>query len=291
MTQGPTQTVAILGAAGHMGTRISRTLARHPEYELLFVEADGASEEKIRARGDGPTDRQAALERADIVVLAVPDRLIKAVAHEAVPLVRPGTLIVTLDPAAPYAGHLPERADVSYFVTHPAHPPVFNDEVGEARRDFFGSGLAKQAIVSALMQGPEEDYARGEAVSKAMFGPILRSHRVTVEQMAILEPAMSETVVATLATAMREAMEEAIRMGVPREAARDFILGHINIPLAIVFGEIDWDFSAGAKSAIAQAKHDIFRPDWKERVFDLAAIRRSIARITGEVEGSVPRPT
>ena len=30
-----------------------------------------------------------------------------------------------------------------------------------------------------------------------MFAPVMRAHRVTVEQMAMLEPALSETVVAT----------------------------------------------------------------------------------------------
>jgi hypothetical protein len=64
----------------------------------------------------------------------------------------------------------------------------------------------------------------------------MRSHRVTVEQMAILEPGLSETVCATLLDAMREAMEEAIARGVPREAARDFLLGHMNILGAVTFG-------------------------------------------------------
>src|SRR2546422_5957973 len=40
----------------------------------------------------------------------------------------------------------------------------------------------------------------------------------------------------------------------PAQAARDFLLGHINIELAILFNEIDWEFSAGCKKAIADAK-------------------------------------
>jgi hypothetical protein len=166
-------------------------------------------------------------------------------------------------------------------VTHPAHPPVFNDETDlEARRDFFGSGKAKQALVCALMQGPESDYARGEALACKIFGPVLRAHRVTVEQMAILEPALSETVAATCLTIIREAMDEAIRCGVPPQAARDFLMGHINIELAIVFNEIDWQFSAGAQKAIEEAKKVLFQPDWK-RVFEPANIRESVEKITG----------
>jgi hypothetical protein len=169
----------------------------------------------------------------------------------------------------------------TYFVTHPAHPPVYNDETDpEARRDFFGSGKAKQAIVCALMQGPESDYARGEAIAVKMFGPILRSHRITVDQMVLLEPALAETVAATCLTVVREALDETIRRGVPEAAARDFLMGHINIDLAILFNELDWQFSAGCQKAIADAKKAIFQPDWK-KVFEPEAVRESVAQITG----------
>jgi len=276
-------TLSIIGAGGNMGTRISRALERFPQkYRLLFVEKGPVALERLATSGRTPVPLRQAQEEAEAVVLAVPDRAIRQVAAEVVPGLRSGALVILLDPAAPYAGHLPPREDVAYFVTHPAHPPVFNDEVGEARRDFFGSGLAKQSIVSALVQGTEADYARGETIARDMFGPILRSHRVSLEQMALLEPALSETVAATCITIIREAMDEAIRRGVPPEAARDFLLGHVNIPLAIVFGEIDWDFSEGAKRAIQEAKRELFQPDWK-KVFEPEHLRRSVARITGEI--------
>ncbi|MCL4797794.1 MAG: NAD(P)-binding domain-containing protein [Bryobacteraceae bacterium] len=274
-------TIAIFGAAGNMGTRVSRTLAAAGGHELLYVEATEAGIEKLRARGHEPTPADVACGRADVVVLALPDILIGRVARQIVPLLLPGTLVMTLDPAAAAAGRLPERPDISYFVTHPAHPPVFNDETAmEARRDFFGSGLAKQAIVSALMQGPDEDYARGEQIASEMFGPVLRSHRVTVEQMAILEPVLSETVAATCLSVIREALDEAAARGIPYEAARDFLMGHLNIELAILFNEIDWNFSAGAQQAIAEAKKVLFKDDWK-RVFDEKEWAASVWRISG----------
>lgn len=277
--------VAIFGAAGNMGTRTSRSLKRSGKYELSFIEAGEAGQQKLRDRGDTPTPEEEALDRADVVLLAVPDHLIGPVAEQVVPKAKSGALIMCLDPAAPYGGKLPERSDVSYFITHPGHPPVFNDEqTMEARRDFFGSGIAKQSIVNALVQGSDEDYAKGEEIAKDMFGPILRSHRVTVEQLVMLEPALTETVVATCCVVMREAMDEVIKRGVPAEAARDFLLGHINIPLAIVFEEIEWDFSAGAKMAIEEAKKDVFQPDWK-KVFKPENIRRSVAKITGDYKG------
>ena len=123
---------------------------------------------------------------------------------------------------------------------------------------------------------------RGEAIASKMWKPVLRSHRVTVEQMAMLEPVLSETIACTCAVVMREAMDESIRRGVPAEAARDFLMGHINIALAVAFDEIEWDFSAGARMAIEEAKKDIFQPDWK-KVFEPESLRQSVANITGDV--------
>ncbi|MBI1983556.1 MAG: semialdehyde dehydrogenase [Acidobacteria bacterium] len=274
-------TIALFGAGGSMGTRVVKALKDDRDYRLLCVEPGEAGRARLREVGLEPAAGDQAAREADVVILAVPDVLVGKVAAEIVPILQSGALVMCLDPAAPHAGKLPPRKDVSYFVTHPAHPPVFNDETdSEARRDFFGSGKAKQAIVCALMQGPEEDYGRGEAITRRIFGPILRAHRVTVEQMAMLEPALSETLAATCLTVIREGMDEAIRRGVPAAAARDFLMGHINIELAIVFNEIDWQFSAGAQKAIEDAKQRIFHPDWK-KIFEPESIRESVAKITG----------
>ncbi len=274
-------TIALLGAGGSMGTRVVRALKGDRDYRLLCVEPSDAGRARLQEAGITPLPVERAAEEADTVILAVPDVLISQVASEVVPSLRSGTLVICLDPAAPHAGKLPLREDISYFVTHPAHPPVFNDETDpEARRDFFGSGKARQALVCALLQGPEEDYLKGETIARRVFGPILRAHRITVEQMAMLEPGLSETVAATCLTVIREAMDEVIRRGVPPEAARDFLMGHLNIELAIVFGEIDWHFSAGAMKAIEEAKKRIFRPDWRS-VLEPESIRATVAKITG----------
>jgi hypothetical protein len=274
------KTIALFGAAGSMGTRASNALRPDPAYRVLHIES-GPGVQKLQARGIEAFTKEQACPQADVVILTVPDEVIGDVAHEVVPLVRPGTLIICLDAAAPHAGRLPDRADVAYFVTHPAHPPVLNDEQAmDARRDFFGRGLAKQAIVSALLQGTEADYRLGEEISRKFFGPILRSHRMTVEQMAVLEPALSETVAATCLTVIRQGLDEAVTRGVPAEAARDFLMGHLNVELAILFDEIDWKFSAGCQQAIDEALPVIVKPDWK-RVFDPAELLASCRRITG----------
>jgi hypothetical protein len=273
--------VALFGAGGKMGVRLSRNLARS-DYEVAHVEISPEGRERLKAEtGFDCVDPDQALSDADIVVLAVPDRLIGKILHGLVDKLRPGSAVIMLDAAAPHAGTLPRRDDVTYFVTHPCHPPIFNDEVDPAAQaDHFGGIAAKQHIVCALMQGPEEHYALCEAVARTIWAPVMRSHRCTVEAIAILEPALSETVGATLALAMREATDEAVRRGVPRQAAMDFMLGHLNIELAIAFGIFpEGKFSDGALQAMAAAKPLIFRDDWLEKVFSPDAVLASVREI------------
>lgn len=279
-------TVALFGAAGKMGGRIASKLRHHPDYRLVCVEEGDAGRAHLRAQGLDPTPWQEAARRADIALLALPDVLVGRLTQEIVPLLPTGALVMCLDPAAPYAGRLPTRADVACFVTHPAHPPLFGDpsDTPDGPRDFFGGVRAKQAIVSALVRGTEDDYARGEALARVIFGPILRSHRVTLEQMAILEPVLSETVTATCLTIIREALEEAVVRGVPADAARDFVMGHINVEIAILFGEIEGRLSDGALLAVEEGRRDLFRPDWK-RVFEREHLRRSVESITADPQG------
>ncbi len=272
--------VALLGAAGKMGTRITDNLLKAPEYEVLYVEAAGPGQERLRERGITPTAMEDAVRRADIIVLAIPDILISKVAAEIVPALKSGAMVLCLDPAAPHGGELPLRDDISYFITHPCHPPLVSDETDpEARKDFFGGVKAKQAIVCALMHGPEADYPRGEALARKMFAPVMRTHRITVEQMALLEPAMAETMALTLMIALREGMDEVVGRGVPEAAARDFLLGHLGIFTGILFGFYDAQVSDGAKKAAARARDQIFRSDWK-KIFEEDNVMQEIKAIT-----------
>ena len=113
-----------------------------------------------------------------------------------------------------------------------------------------------------------------------MFAPVNRVHRVTVEQMAILEPAMAETVVLTCMAVMRESLDEAVRRGVPAQAARAFILGHIKVNLGILFDYIDADVSDGDKLAMKRGMQQIFQPDWK-KVFEPESVMQQVKAITG----------
>ena len=273
-------TIALFGAAGKMGSRISRRLKENSEFTTLYVESGEAGIQRIAERGDTPASAVDAACTADVLILAIPDKLIGKVSQSIVPNMKPGAMLVLLDPAAPHGGELAQREDISIFVCHPCHPPIVNDETDpEARLDFFGAIKAKQHVVAALMQGPEEDYARGEAVVRAIFSPVMNVYRVTVEQMAILEPALSETVVLTCMVIITEAIEEAVRHGVPPEAARQFILGHMNVNVGILFKYIDAELSDGAKLAVARARERLFQPDWKE-VFEPENVMAEVKAIT-----------
>ncbi len=273
-------TIALFGAAGKIGTRIANRLREAAEFTTLYVESGEAGIARLRANGLAPTASEIAIAQADAVILAVPDTVLGKVAHGVVPGLKPGALVICLDPAAPYGGELPDRADISYFVVHPCHPPIVNDETTPAaRNDFYGGIAAKQHIVCALMQGPESDYGRGVAIARRVFAPVMDAYRVTVEQMALLEPAMSETVILTCMFVMKEAIDEAVRRGVPADAARAFALGHMNINVGILFGYLDAQFSDGAKLAVERAKSSIFQGDW-QKVFDIENVKAEVKAIT-----------
>lgn len=216
------RTIAIFGAGGKMGCRITDN--RSPAGVSITAHSD-------------------AVRQADAAVRALPDALIGTGEPDVVP-----AMVICLDPAAPHGGELPDRSDISSFNTHPCHPPEIHGEIEhEAHK-------AKQRIVCALMQGPESGYAIGEAVARERFAPVMNACRVTVEQMATLEPALSETV-------------------------REFILGHSNLNIGVLFGYIGSPFSNGALMAIDRGKKELFQPDWRG-IFEPEKVMAEIKAIT-----------
>jgi hypothetical protein len=277
--------IALLGAGGKMGCRIIDHIKDSPAYALRCVETGERGRAQLERRGLKPSSRDEAIRDADVVILALPDRLLGRVAAEIVPAVKAGCIVITLDPAAAHAGELPARSDISYFTSHPCHPSVFDHfETQNERDDFFGGTHARQAIVCALMQGPEEHYLIGERIARDIYAPVTRAHRVTVEQMAILEPTMAEVCGIALVQALREAMEEAIRRGVPREAAEDFMYGHIKVPLGIAFQRVDFPFSDGAKLIAEYGRQRILQPGWLS-LFEPDRVKEQVKAI---VTGTMP---
>lgn len=271
--------VTLVGAGGKMGCRITDNL-KDSGYDMSYVEINPQGVEKLKAKGVDVSEAHDVVPAADFVILAVPDIYIRAVAEKIVPMMKAHATAVCLDPAAPLAGALPGRKDVVYFASHPAHPSIFNHEPdAKAHYDYFGGVSAKQAIVCALIQGDDKDYGPAESLAKQMYAPVFRSHRITIEQMGILEPALSETFTGCLLSVMKEGLDEVVRQGVPEEAARDFLLGHVNILSAVIFKEINGVFSDAANKAIAIGRPMIFKDDWK-RVFDPASVKEQIKAIT-----------
>ncbi|MBI5771677.1 MAG: semialdehyde dehydrogenase [Verrucomicrobia bacterium] len=281
----PPLTIALLGAGGKMGCRITDHLKDRADYTVLCVETGERGLANLHERGLAPVPRDAALARADVVILALPDRILGAIAREAVPLVRPGTIVMLLDPAAAHAGELPARADVTYFASHPCHPSVFEQfSTKEEIDDFFGGTHARQAIVCSLIQGPEAHFALGERVARDIYAPVTRSHRITLEQMALLEPTMAETIAIGLTITMREALEEAVHRGVPRAAAEDFMFGHIKVALGIAFGRVNFPFSDGCTLIARYGRGRMLQADWRT-LFDPASVRAQTKAI---VSGRAP---
>ena len=272
--------VALVGAGGKMGLRIAKKLQAANKYDIRYVQREGAGSQRLKGLGITISPAETALSDADIMILAVPDATISEISAQLVPLLPPGAMVLGLDPAAAYAEVMPIRKDLTYFVAHPCHPPIFNDEVDkEARKDYFG-GIAKQDIVCALYGGPEEDYNKGEKISRVIYGPVTNSYRITIEQMAILEPALVETIGVTLHIALRDALDRALQMGVPEEAARSFLFGHLQIIIAQVFNFVEYPMSDGAQLAARKAFDRIFLPNWMENVMPTERIKESVAEIT-----------
>jgi hypothetical protein len=252
------------------------------DHDVLHVEIDPAGQQRLKDEtGLDCVGQGQALSNAEAVILAVPDRLIGKVLKGFVDDLKPGTAVIMLDAAAPHAETLPKRDDITYFVAHPCHPPLFNDEIEpDAKKDYFGGIAAKQNIICALAQGPDEHYAICEQIARDFYRPVMRSHRCTIEQMAILEPALSESVGATFAKVLKDATDEAARRGVPYQAAEDFLLGHLTILLAVAFGvQPGGKLSDGCLLAISEAEPVIFKDRWLDKIFAPEAVKASVRSI------------
>ena len=264
-----------------MGVRLSKNLNKHPDYETSYLEVSAEGLERMKAIGITASNPEDSIPEADIVIYAVPDIAIGKVTASYVPKMKSGSIGMFLDPAAPLAGHLAHRDDICYFASHPCHPSVFNWEPDQkAHYDYFGGTAARQSIVCALIQGPRDHYGVGEKIAKVIYGPVTKSIEVTIEQMGILEPALSETFCGALITVLKEGADAAIAKGVPKEAVFEFLMGHVNIELALLFEQLPGGkFSDAAIKAIAIGKEKIFKDNWRD-IFEPESVKEQIKAIT-----------
>jgi ketol-acid reductoisomerase len=274
--------IALIGAGGKMGCRLTDNFLKCTDYLLHYLEVSPQGIENLKQRNVTVIEQESTVPEADVVILAVPDVAIGAISNEIIPLMKPGALVLTLDPAAPLDGVIAHRDDLGYVIAHPCHPSIFNWEPTEHDfRDFYGGITAKQSIVVALMHGTEAHYQLGEKVSQDMYAPIKDTHRITLEQMAILEPAMVETLAQTCMEVVKEGYDRILELGVPQAAARDFVLGHLRIQIAVLFKEVNGTFSDAAYKISKRAKPILFKDDWK-KIFEMDDIRQQVKDITSK---------
>lgn len=255
-------TVAVIGAGGKMGMRVSANLAKSP-HTVRYSENGEAGIARVRAAGRELTPTEEAIKGADVVVLAVPDIALEAVTQAVVPQVDSGAVVLTLDPAAAYANLLFPREDIYYAVAHPCHPSVFfRRYTDEEWDDTFGGDKAGMDVVAAFEYDAPDQRAMAEQVIRDMYTPVLDVHWVTVKQLAQCEPTLVETVVCMLGDFMKEVMKEGVaRLGIPEPAAKAIMLGHIQVSLANSFGG-DNPYSDACYIAMQYGRDKIIKDDW-----------------------------
>jgi hypothetical protein len=274
--------IALVGAGGKMGCRLTDNFLKMPEYQVAYLEISEQGIKNLAQRGVSVSPQNESIAQADVVILALPDVALAELSAQIIPLMRSGATVLTLDPAAPLDGVIFHRDDLGYVIAHPCHPSVFNWEPTEAAfRDFYGGVTAKQSIVVALMFGTESNYQLGEQVAKDMYQPIDQVYRITLEQMAILEPAMVETLAQTCMEVVKEGFDKIIALGVPEAAARDFVLGHLRIQIAVLFKEVNGTFSDAAYKISKRAKPILFNEGW-QKIFEMDDIREQVRDITNK---------
>ena len=253
--------LTIMGAGGTMGSRIRSNLSGIERYDIRCVEPDQEARERIEEDGFTVYEASAAVPGSDIVILAVPDHKIGEIAASITPLLDPNAMVFLLDPAAAYAGVVPTGDDNPIFVTHPCHPPLFGD--GPPDDWFGGQGQAEQALVCALHHGDDAAYERGVTLARAIFAPVAETYRISVEQMAQLEPGLVENMLTAFLLAMQDGADQLIESGIPADAVMQMMLGHMRTQLAMFFGPLDHALSAGAKRAVEQGREQVLSADWK----------------------------
>ncbi|HAK34098.1 MAG TPA: oxidoreductase [Pantoea sp.] len=272
------KTITVIGAGGKMGMRISANLQRS-DYQVFYCENSPQAQAQIGAQGREISDAQSVVPLSDVVILAVPDIVLGKVSETVVPQMKPGAVLLTLDPAAAYANLIAQRDDIEYAVAHPCHPSVFLQRyTKEEHEDAFGGVAAIQHIAAAWENGSDAQRAELAKVINVMYGPVDQVHWVTVTQLAYLEPTLVETVACMVGAFMKEALDETVKhSGVPEEAAKAMLYGHIQIALAVAFRATN-PFSDACMIAMEYGREKIVKPDWKQ-IFDQKELDIVIARM------------
>jgi D-apionate oxidoisomerase len=273
-----TLSIALIGAGGKMGQRITNNL-KATGADVRYVENSDGGRQRLADAGLETSLAEAAVTDADVVILAVPDTALGSVSEQIVPQMNAGALLITLDPAAAYAGLLAHRADIEYVCAHPAHPSVFLERTTrEEYADTFGGIAAPQHVVAAAESEDAAGSSTAEAVIRTMYSPVLDVHWVSLKHLAVLEPTLVETITCMVGELLKEALEETVNtVGVPRPAAEALFFGHIQVALANALRG-DNPFSEACRIAMDHGRNLIIKEDWKY-VFDDSVLDETIAKM------------
>lgn len=80
---------------------------------------------------------------------------------------------------------------------------------------------------------------------------------------------------------MNSGYDRIVDLGVPEAAARDFVLGHLRIQIAVLFKEVNGSFSDAAYKISKRAKPIIFKDNW-QNIFEMDDIRQQVRNITNK---------
>ena len=272
------KTITVIGAGGKMGMRISANF-QNSDYQVFYVENSPKAQEQVTSQGRELSDAASVVPVSDVVILAVPDIVLGKVSEGIVPQMKAGAILLTLDPAAAYANLIAHRDGIEYAVAHPCHPSVFLERyTKEEHADAFGGIAAVQHVAASYETGSDAQKAELSKVISVMYGPVEEVHWVTVTQLAYLEPTLVETVACMVGAFMKEALDETVKhSGVPEEAAKAMLYGHIQIALAVAFRATN-PFSDACMIAMDYGREKIVKPDWKQ-IFDQKELDIVIARM------------
>ena len=82
--------IALMGAGGKMGYRITDNIKDSDRYRVDYVEVSDEGRSRLAERDVSTTPQDEALSGADVVILALPDKFVGTITQEIVPQLKAG---------------------------------------------------------------------------------------------------------------------------------------------------------------------------------------------------------
>ncbi|KMY22595.1 oxidoreductase [Actinobaculum suis] len=273
--------IVVVGAGGKMGMRVSPNLQNIPEYTVSFVDSGEQGRKNVEEAGRTLSEPADVLPTADVVVYAVPDKLLGKITEQYVPLQKEDSVVLTLDPAAAYANLLYMREGITYVVCHPCHPSLFLERTTkEEWADTFGGQAAAQHVVAAMHTPSEKWQPIAEEVIANQFAPVIKVHWGSVHDLAVLEPTLAETLGCMLGQFLRDAIDYTVEQtDMSTEMVEAMAYGHIWIALTNGLRGSN-PFSDACLLAMDYGRETVINPNWKD-IFKDEDLDNVIAKMLG----------